>query len=274
MPWSASSFSKHDHALSSPQSAHAARVANAIVRRGGDEGVAIATAIKREKRADGGALAPAGPASTYQQFQSMTPDQLQAFVMRAANTPQGQLAARLLAQKRAIPWQDQSQQQPQQGYAGGGLVHGFAGGGATDAGFLHSSVPGRTDHIPASPAADSYVVPADVVSGLGEGNSLAGARVLDLAFGTGPYGTKMPQQHMGSGPPRPPAPAQYEARGGSTGRIPIMAAGGEYIVPPHVVAALGRGDAGRGHRLLDKFVVEQRRKIIGQMRKLPGPVKR
>ena len=56
---------------------------------------------------------------------------------------------------------------------------------SADQGLLHSAIPGRTDHIAANPAADSFVIPADVVSGLGEGNTLAGARVLTQALGHG-----------------------------------------------------------------------------------------
>lgn len=74
-------------------------------------------------------------------------------------------------------------------------------------GFVHSPVPGRTDQLPISPAAGSYVIPADVVSGLGEGNSLSGARLLDAMFHSGPYGTALPRGGHGGGErmPRPPA---------------------------------------------------------------------
>lgn len=50
MPWTADSFrAKHDKGLTKSQSARAAKMANAILRSGGDEGVAIATAIKHVK---------------------------------------------------------------------------------------------------------------------------------------------------------------------------------------------------------------------------------
>ena len=234
----------------------------------------------------------------------------------------------------------QQQTQPQvQGYAAGGFAVGGSPlgmsssaadpfwtrqevrqTGQTDQGFLNSSVAGRTDHIAATPATDSYVIPADVVSGVGEGNSLAGARILDLAFNSNPYGIKGSPQHHGPGPPHvsPPRVPQQEARGGGIGggfsfgspiahmpptvrppttlrlpsalphtgmhfmhsrggarssTVPIMAAGGEYIVHPDIVTALGRGDVRRGHRMLDKWVVAQRKRIVSEMRALPGPVK-
>lgn len=50
MPWSGSSFkSGHNKSLSGKQASKAARVANAILKRTGDEGLAIATANARAK---------------------------------------------------------------------------------------------------------------------------------------------------------------------------------------------------------------------------------
>lgn len=198
----------------------------------------------------------------------------------------------------------QQQQQPQQltmGFAGGGSPLGMSMSMAepwwtrsearqteyADSGFLKSGVPGRTDHLPQSPATDSYVVPADVVSGIGEGNSIAGAHILSLAMGTGPHGVPLPTAHRGPGPPHPSAPrlAADQSRGGASirhpmhngyappGTTPIMAAGGEFIIPGHICRLLGRGDAKKGHQLLDKWVVHERKKIIKTMQRLPGPVK-
>lgn len=48
MPWTGKSFAaKHNHSLSGKPAAKAASIASAIVRGGGDEGMAIATANKR-----------------------------------------------------------------------------------------------------------------------------------------------------------------------------------------------------------------------------------
>ena len=179
-------------------------------------------------------------------------------------------------------------------YQRGGMVQGFALGGsplgmsmgmadpwwtrreATDTGLLHSQVAGRTDHIAANAPVDSYVIPADVVSGLGEGNTLAGARVLTEAMNTGPHG--IPTGRTGphrDNIPRPPSLNWDggQASGGRTDHVPIAAAGGEFIVPPEVVRRIGGGDAKRGHRILDEFVVHARKRIIGEMRRLKGPVK-
>ncbi len=48
IPWSGKSFgAKHNHSLSGAGAAKAASIANAILKRSGDEGMAIATANKR-----------------------------------------------------------------------------------------------------------------------------------------------------------------------------------------------------------------------------------
>jgi hypothetical protein len=53
-----------------------------------------------------------------------------------------------------------------------------------------STVPGRTDRIPMRAAPGSYVLPADVVSGLGQGNTHAGAKMWGQAImaAVGPAG--------------------------------------------------------------------------------------
>lgn len=155
---------------------------------------------------------------------------------------------------------------------------------SSPSGFLHSPIAGRTDQIRANPATDSYVIPADVVSGLGEGNSLAGARALQMSLSTGPHGTPLeptgkPRSRYSEAPPPPHVYSQEKSstiydRGGrrDPGTVDCLLAGGEFIVTPEQVAALGHGDIKRGHRILDEFVVRSRKKIIDQMKKLPGPV--
>jgi hypothetical protein len=43
--------------------------------------------------------------------------------------------------------------------------------------LIHSPVPGRVDRIPMRARTGSYILPADVVSGLGQGNTYAGAKM-------------------------------------------------------------------------------------------------
>jgi hypothetical protein len=54
---------------------------------------------------------------------------------------------------------------------------------------------------------------------------------------------------------------------------PIVAAGGEYVIPPSVVRSLGGGDMNSGHNLLDGFVVLARKELIKTLKKLPPPKK-
>jgi uncharacterized protein YdaT len=54
MPWTGKSFAaKHNHGLKGKAATKAAQIATAMVKRGVDEGVAIATANKRAKSAAG-----------------------------------------------------------------------------------------------------------------------------------------------------------------------------------------------------------------------------
>ena len=80
-------------------------------------------------------------------------------------------------------------------------------------GLLASPIAGRTDKLAISPVSGSYIVPADVISGLGEGNTLAGANVMQRILETGPHGLRMPNSARGEkGIPRPP-PAYREGMG-------------------------------------------------------------
>lgn len=167
----------------------------------------------------------------------------------------------------------------------------FASGGVV--GPLHGVDGGRTDTIPASVPAGSFVVPADVVSGLpgAEGNSLAGHNALNKLFSSGPfmpdaapYGASTPKLPRGNTIPHQihAEHALTRAKGGKVeddeplpeGNIDIMAAGGEFVVPPEVVKQIGVGKLTRGHDILDKFVLECRKKNIADLRKLPPPVKK
>ncbi len=141
-------------------------------------------------------------------------------------------------------------------------------------GFIHSPVAGRTDKIPMSVKSGSYVIPADVVSGLGQGNSVAGAHGLAKMFGMGPYGSAIP--HLASGPKSAKIIRQRFADGGVPSAPPtgeptdIIAAGGEFVVP-HDKITDKFGDVSRGHEIMDRMIHHIRRKTIKTMRTLPGP---
>lgn len=168
-------------------------------------------------------------------------------------------------------------------------------------GVIASEIPGRTDKIPMSPAAGSYVIPADVVSGLGQGSTLAGARALDEMLHSGPYGTRLPTARARDTIPRPPAapreggtsrttytpafasggmtprkPLKIAKTGDTPGGVPIIAAGGEYVVDSNIVKnhpMLGNGSMARGHGILDALVKHARAQHIKTLKSLPGPKK-
>lgn len=284
-------------------------------------------------------------------------------------------------------------------------------------GPIHSAVAGRTDHLPMNVASGSYVIPADIISAMGEGNSMAGFKIAkdifsarDITSGTPygedglPYGGTSPRKAGGgaadsgqaaarTSAPAPvsrasqPAPAAPQAApatrytgfrdmidgggkgasgstfqggtfsntlnnlgvkpsgsqggksnflpvaggliagpigamagmainkgykglgdmfngggpnaaggefsggpmsnisntagvlpysrasGGKTDGVPIVAAGGEYVIPPEDVVHIGGGDLDHGHKVLDAFVKKMRQKTIKTLQGLPGPKK-
>ena len=104
-------------------------------------------------------------------------------------------------------------------------------------GPIHSGVSGRTDHLPMTVESGSYVLPADIVSAGGEGNTLAGFRVLRRTFGGAPYGVSAP----------------YGQKGGVYGLPVTYAAGGKvrasgvmFLSPEKQVLLLRR--AGENHK--------------------------
>lgn len=150
-------------------------------------------------------------------------------------------------------------------------------------GFLHGSDPGRADTITTSAPGGSYVVPADVVAGIGQGNSLAGAKVIQEMLERGPYGIPMPRGRAGNNIPSPPHPrAEYQAGGsipifakggGNRQESPVKLSDGEFVIPPAHVVNWGGGNLKRGHRVFDAWVLKKRKEHIAKLKKLPGPVR-
>lgn len=134
-------------------------------------------------------------------------------------------------------------------------------------GPIHSAVAGRTDHLPLHVPSGSYVFPADVVSGHGQGNTIAGFKVMRRVFGGTPYGGGKGVYGQGSGPY-----GEHLAAGGEVDSgVPIVAAGGEYVLSPAEVLRVGDGDLDAGHRVLDEFVKRSRAENVATLEKLPGP---
>lgn len=138
-------------------------------------------------------------------------------------------------------------------------------------GPIHSQVAGRTDHLPMHVPSGSYVLPADIVSASGEGNTIAGFKHMRRVFGGAPYGTGSAPYGQDSGPYG--EKIQGRAAGGKTSGVPIVAAGGEYVLAPHEVQWAGDGDLDTGHRVLDDFVKTMRARSIKTLKNLPGPKK-
>jgi len=138
-------------------------------------------------------------------------------------------------------------------------------------GPIHSPVAGRTDHLPMNVDSGSYVIPADIISAMGEGNTMAGFKVARKMFSSQPYMQNDKQ-------PYDPSPSPYaegkpygaRASGGAT-PVEIVAAGGEYVIKPDDVVKIGGGDMDHGHEILDNFVKQYRKRTIETLKKLPGP---
>jgi len=137
-------------------------------------------------------------------------------------------------------------------------------------GPIHSAVAGRTDHLPMNVPSGSYVIPADIISAMGEGNTMAGFKHMRRIFGGTPYsGDEAPYGAEG-GPYNEPLPGKAE---GGTATVPIIAAGGEYVLSPEQVMHVGQGDLDTGHRVLDEFVKRMRAETVKTLKALPGPKK-
>ena len=138
-------------------------------------------------------------------------------------------------------------------------------------GPIHSPVAGRTDHLPVHVPSGSYVIPADIISAMGEGNTMAGFKVANTIFSKIPNMQGMPGADAQLGLPSKKAAGGETASMGSP--VPVVVAGGEYVISPEDVTHMGEGDLDAGHRVLDSFVLKMRKKTVDTLKKLPGPKK-
>jgi hypothetical protein len=252
-----------------------------------------------------------------QQYSQMTVEQLQQLAAQYGNSPQGQMVQKVLQQKKMMPQAAQTATPtPPQGQGIAAAQPGMASGGILDSmkmrrlsrprfdeggdvpempwfgkaearelatGYLHGATSGRADKIITQAPGGAYVIPADVIAGLGDGNNLAGAKIMNEVLKTGPAGTALPRGARGSGPPRPPAlrigyPDLYSAAKGGRMKhgegepVDVALSHGEMVLTPEQVRWIGGGDLKKGHARLDKFVKKMRGDTIKKMRKLPGPV--
>lgn len=106
-------------------------------------------------------------------------------------------------------------------------------------GAVRGSTGGREDARAVDVPAGSYVIPADVVAALGDGNSEAGQRLLTRRVG--------------------------RARRATGGSVPVQLSDGEFVLPPSAVADMGGPDA------LDQLLLRTRHQYADNLKQLPGP---
>jgi len=116
-------------------------------------------------------------------------------------------------------------------------------------GAIHSSVAGRTDHLPIHVPSGAYVIPADIVSGMGEGNTIAGFKHMRRIFGDMPRGAG-PEAYGHAGGPYGKAGSPYDHAGGpygmaTGGEVKHRAAGVLFVSPEDKILLMRR--AGKDH---------------------------
>ncbi len=135
------------------------------------------------------------------------------------------------------------------GFANGGRAarRGLKKAGVT-VGAVRGNTGGRADALPVDVPAGSYVIPADVVAALGEGNTEAGMHRLEQKFG------RARKANGGTAAATRPA-----------GKVPILISDGEFVVPPAAVEQFG------GHDRMDEFVLAMRKAFAQHLNSLPSP---
>lgn len=131
-----------------------------------------------------------------------------------------------------------------------------AKGGKVHLGPIVGHTDGRADKVPMHVPDGSYVLTSDHCSAMGEGNTLAGFQKLKKMF--------------------PKSVAAYKtakarpAKRASGGRVPILAADGEFVVCPEDI--MDRyGNLDHGHRILDHWQTTERKNHIKTLAKLAPP---
>jgi hypothetical protein len=131
-----------------------------------------------------------------------------------------------------------------------------AKGGAVHVGPIMGATGGRADKRPMHVPDGAYVLTADHVSGIGEGNTHAGMERLNRMF---PHSAKAHKETK----------VHHRASGG---KVPIYAADGEYVVHPQdLVDRFGSLD--EGHKQMDNWQTHERQHLIYTLKNLDGPEK-
>lgn len=154
------------------------------------------------------------------------------------------------------------------GYAGGGWPSDGVpspGSSVEARGFLPSPSPGRADTIRTRVKRGSYIFPSDVVSGLGQGNSLHGAHLLDRMSA---HYSHIPGEHYTPGMPG----THYDSGGiAGDGMMDVHLSGGEYVTHPQVVSGIGEGDPDRGADMCDDLCKRVRKGSVKHVKTTPPP---
>lgn len=138
-----------------------------------------------------------------------------------------------------------------------------ASGGKVHVGPIRTRHPGRTDTEEMKVPDGAYVLPSETISHLGQNNSEAGLRIADQMFG--------PKSSLAQ------SASTARAKGGATSSqgkpVDCITAGGEYVIEPDIVRAIGGGDIDHGHKILDQFVMGQRKAHIQALASLAPPAR-
>ncbi len=263
-----------------------------MIRAGHPQKQAVAAAYATARKAgakfaDGGSLTKAAQSRkdwvADQQAKAAYNDAMEArsiqdFFRAPQNDPTGvEEAKRIMAQRQgmaagglSIPWTERAsmRQVVREGYLGG-------------------LGPGRTDTLPITTKGGAFVLPADHLAALGQGNNAAGAAKVSDMFKLGPDGTFLGHLAHPGRPIMPKLPTMSMPRGmsgistktskfglqrgGDTGKpTDIVAAHGEFIVPPEAIIAK-YGNLERGHKIMTGWVLNTRKKHIRTLRSLKPP---
>jgi hypothetical protein len=131
-----------------------------------------------------------------------------------------------------------------------------AKGGKVHMGPIVGATGGRADEVPMEVPDGSYVLTADHCSAMGEGNTLAGFEKLKKMFPKSVAAYKAAKAHP--------------VKRASGGRVPILAADGEFVICPEDIVDRW-GDLDQGHQILDHWQTSERQKLIETLQGLDPP---
>ena len=196
------------------------------------------------------------------------------------NVAEMRLAGHPRAQALAAAYRNQSEAKAQ-GHAKGGIIPGVSRVGGTGPthfhGLVHGSGNGRSDSISTRVPKGSYVVPADIVSGIGHGDTIAGARALEHSFPE-EEGRLHTRAHVRGFSPLMQSPFKRAfsaksqlADGGVPEMSDVLLSAGEFLIGPKALLKK-YGSLKHAHDVMDAYIVHRRKKLIKETKALKPPV--